>query len=60
VHVVRTFDRHSPVCSKVDQSETIFICTLMQAVKVICWCMYVDERVAEKISILITQRRVKF
>jgi hypothetical protein len=32
VHEVRTFDRHLPVCYKVDQSEAIFICTLMQAV----------------------------
>jgi hypothetical protein len=31
VHEVRTFDRHLPACSKVDQSEGIFICTLMQA-----------------------------
>jgi hypothetical protein len=29
---VRTFDRHLPACGKVDQSEAIFICTLMQAV----------------------------
>jgi hypothetical protein len=28
---VRTFDRHVPACRKVDQSEAIFICTLMQA-----------------------------
>jgi hypothetical protein len=32
VHEVRTFDRHLPACSKVDQSEAVFICTLMQAV----------------------------
>jgi hypothetical protein len=32
VHEVRTFDRHLPACGKVDQSEAIFICTLMQAV----------------------------
>jgi hypothetical protein len=29
VHEVRTFDRHFPACGKVDQSEAIFICTLM-------------------------------
>jgi hypothetical protein len=91
---VRIFDRHMPACGIVNQSETIFICTLMQAVlayrwlmygfpanfcvcvshhqlhvmtwtgcvcplqmfiklilgllfRVICWCMYVDERVVE-------------
>jgi hypothetical protein len=32
VHEVRTFDRHLPACGNVDQSEAIFICTLMQAV----------------------------
>jgi hypothetical protein len=32
VHEVHTFDRHLPACGKVYQSETIFICTLMQAV----------------------------
>jgi hypothetical protein len=32
VHEVRTFDRHLPACGKVDQSEAIFICTLMQDV----------------------------
>jgi hypothetical protein len=32
VHEVRTFDRHLPAYSKVDQSEAIFICTLLQAV----------------------------
>jgi hypothetical protein len=31
VHEVRTFDRHLPACGKVDQSEAIFIFTLMQA-----------------------------
>jgi hypothetical protein len=30
VHVVRPFDRYLPACGKVDQSEPIFICTLMQ------------------------------
>jgi hypothetical protein len=40
VHVVRTFDRHLPACGKVDQSEAIFICTLMQAVFAYCWLMY--------------------
>jgi hypothetical protein len=34
VHEVRTFDRHLPACGKVDQSEAMFICTLMQAVLV--------------------------
>jgi hypothetical protein len=32
VHEVRTFDRNLPACGKGDQSEAIFICTLMQAV----------------------------
>jgi hypothetical protein len=32
VHEERTFDRHLPACGKVEQSEAIFICTLMQAV----------------------------
>jgi hypothetical protein len=32
VYEVRTFDRHLPACGKVDQSEAIFICILMQAV----------------------------
>jgi hypothetical protein len=32
VHEVRTFDRHLPACGKFNQSEAIFICTLMQAV----------------------------
>jgi hypothetical protein len=40
VHEVRTFDRHLPDCDKVDQSEAIFICTLMQAVLVYRWLMY--------------------
>jgi hypothetical protein len=39
VHEVRTFDRHLPVCGKVDQSEAIFICTLVQAVLAYCWLM---------------------
>jgi hypothetical protein len=39
VHEVRTFDRHLPVCAKVDQSEAIFICTPMQAVLSYCWLM---------------------
>jgi hypothetical protein len=30
-HEVRTFDRHLPACGKVDQSEVIYIFTLMQA-----------------------------
>jgi hypothetical protein len=29
VHEVRIFDRHLPDCGKVDQSEAIFICTLL-------------------------------
>jgi hypothetical protein len=37
VHEVRTFDRHLPACGKVDQSEAIFICTLMQAVLAFRW-----------------------
>jgi hypothetical protein len=40
LHEVRTFDRLLPACSKVDQSEAIFICTLMQAVLAYCWLMY--------------------
>jgi hypothetical protein len=32
VHEVRTFDHHLPACGKVDQSEAIFISTLMQTV----------------------------
>jgi hypothetical protein len=31
VHELRTFDRYLPACGKVDQSEVIYICTLMQA-----------------------------
>jgi hypothetical protein len=34
---VRTFDRHLPACGKVDQSEAIFIWTLMLAYR---WLMY--------------------
>jgi hypothetical protein len=40
VHEVRTFDRHLPACAKVDQSEAISICTLMQAVLANRWLMY--------------------
>jgi hypothetical protein len=40
VHEVRTFDRHLPACGKVDQSEPIFMCTLMQAVLGYRWLMY--------------------
>jgi hypothetical protein len=40
VHEVRTFDRHLPACGKVNQSEAIFICTLMQAVLTYRWLMY--------------------
>jgi hypothetical protein len=40
VHEKRTFDRHLPACGKVDQSEAIFICTLMQAVIAYRWLMY--------------------
>jgi hypothetical protein len=40
VHEVRTFDHHLPACDKVDQSEAIFICTLMQAVLAYRWLMY--------------------
>jgi hypothetical protein len=36
VHEVRTFDHHLPACGKVDQSEAIFIGTLMQAVLGLC------------------------
>jgi hypothetical protein len=40
VHEVSTFDRHLPACGKVDQSEAIFICILMQAVFAYRWLMY--------------------
>jgi hypothetical protein len=40
VHEVRTFDRHLLACGKFDQSETIFICTLKQAVLAYRWLMY--------------------
>jgi hypothetical protein len=40
VHEVRTFDRHLPACGKVDQSEAIFICTVMHAVLAYRWLMY--------------------
>jgi hypothetical protein len=43
VHEVRTFDRHLPACVKVDQSEAIFICTLMQAVLACRWLMTVSR-----------------
>jgi hypothetical protein len=39
VYEVRTFDRHLPACDKVDQSEAIFLCTLMQAVLAYRWLM---------------------
>jgi hypothetical protein len=39
VHEVRTFDRNLPACGKVDQSEAIFICTLMQALFAYRWLM---------------------
>jgi hypothetical protein len=34
---VSTFDRNLLACGKVDQSEAIFICTLMQAVLAYRW-----------------------
>jgi hypothetical protein len=40
VHGVRTFDRHLLACGKIDQSATIFICTLIQAVLASRWLMY--------------------
>jgi hypothetical protein len=40
VHKIRTFDRHLPACGKVDQSEAIFICALLQAVLAYRWLMY--------------------
>jgi hypothetical protein len=40
VHEIRTFDCHLPACGKVDQSEAIFICTLMQAVLAYRWLIY--------------------
>jgi hypothetical protein len=43
VHEVRTFDRHLPACGKIDQSEAIFICTLMQAVLAYRWLMYGNQ-----------------
>jgi hypothetical protein len=40
VHEERIFYRHLPACGKVDHSEAIFICTLMQAVLAFRWLMY--------------------
>jgi hypothetical protein len=40
VHEVRTFDRYLPDCGKIDNSEAIFICTLIQAVLAYRWLMY--------------------
>jgi hypothetical protein len=40
MHELRTFDRHLPAYGKVDQSEAIFICTLMQAVLAYRWLIY--------------------
>jgi hypothetical protein len=40
VHEVRTFDRHLPACDKMDQSDVIFSCTLMQAVLAYRWLIY--------------------
>jgi hypothetical protein len=40
VQEVRTFDRHLPFCGKVDQSEAILMCTLMQAVLAYRWLLY--------------------
>jgi hypothetical protein len=37
VHEIHIFDRHLPACDKVDQSEAIFICTLMQSELVDRW-----------------------
>jgi hypothetical protein len=34
---IRTFNRHLHACGKVDQSEVMFICTLMQAVLASRW-----------------------
>jgi hypothetical protein len=39
VHEVCTFDRHLLAYGKVDQSEAIFLCTLMQAVLAYRWLM---------------------
>jgi hypothetical protein len=40
VHEVRTFDRHLPACGKFNQSEVIFIFTLMPAMLAYRWLMY--------------------
>jgi hypothetical protein len=40
VHEVLTFDRYLHAYGKVDQSEAIFMCTLMQAVLAYRWLMY--------------------
>jgi hypothetical protein len=40
VHEECFFDRHLPAFGKVDLSEAIFICTLMQAVLVFRWLMH--------------------
>jgi hypothetical protein len=40
VHEIRTFERHLPAYGKVDQSEVIFICTVVQAVLAYRWLMY--------------------
>jgi hypothetical protein len=40
VHEVRTFDPHLPASGKLDQSDAIIICTLMQVVLAYRWLMY--------------------
>jgi hypothetical protein len=37
VHEGRSFDRHLPACAKVNQSEAIFICTLMHSLLAYRW-----------------------
>jgi hypothetical protein len=40
LYEVRTFDRHLSTCGKFNQSEAIFVCTLMQAGLAYRWLMY--------------------
>jgi hypothetical protein len=51
VHEVRIFDRHLPACGKVEQSEAIFICTLMQTVLAYRWLMYGFLEIYSKVII---------
>jgi hypothetical protein len=53
VHEVRTFDRHLPVCGKIDQFEVIFICNLMQAVLANRWLIYTACKYHKNFRILL-------